>query len=82
MKKSNKYPTLFKVKLMKDTYYNKKGDRLAIKMVESGDIYYYDSEEEWTVLDKNDEGVYWKRLNGKRDLPKSKWVDHMPDDWE
>ena len=71
--KKTKEPTLFKVKLIKDTAHNVTGDKLEIKLVEKGDIYYYDNEKRWTFLEKKDEDIIWKRLKRKNDLPKSEW---------
>ena len=73
--KKTKEPTLFKVKLLQIPAYNDAGDRLEVKLVEKGDIYYYDGEKRWCYLDKNEEGIYWKRILGKNDLRKSHWED-------
>ena len=71
--KKTKEPTLFKVKLLQNTAYNDAGDKLEVKMVVKGDIYYYDSEKRWCYLDKSEEDIIWKRINRKTDAPKSQW---------
>ena len=71
--KKTKEPTLFKVKLLQSTAHNSAGDKLEIKLVEKGDIYYYDNEKHWCYLDKNEEGIVWKRINRKTDAPKKDW---------
>jgi hypothetical protein len=77
-----KFPTLFKVKLLKDVAHNSEGDNLEIKMVNSGDIYFYDGNKNWSFLRKEDEGKLWKRLNRNADVPKTKWNSEMPPEWE
>ena len=71
--KKTKEPTLFKVKLLQSTAYNDAGDKLEVKMVTKGDIYYYDSEKRWCYLDKCEEDIVWKRINRKTDAPKKDW---------
>lgn len=77
-----KFKTLFKVKLLKDTAGNAAGDNVEIKMVNDGDLYFYDGNKDWSFLYKKDENIVWKRLNRKTDIPKSKWNSEMPAEWE
>jgi hypothetical protein len=65
-----KEPTLFRVILLDEHCFgNDAGDRLNIKMVdENGDMYYYDGFHRWTILEKSEEGISWKRIHGKNDV--------------
>ncbi len=56
-------PTLFLVELLEDTYTQGAGETVKIKSEdEQGNLYYYDGYHRWTILEKSEENITWKRL--------------------
>jgi hypothetical protein len=63
-KENKKYPTLFRVKLLKSVFGNDAGDILDIKMVdEHKSIYYFDSFGRWCYFCNGERGRVWEMLN-------------------
>jgi len=63
-----KQPTLFKVKLLVNTFYNSEGEILKIKKIDENNIYYYDNIHRWCHLEKDLEGISYIRLHSDKDL--------------
>jgi hypothetical protein len=54
--------TLFKIVLLENTDYNYEGDKLNVKQIdEEGNVYYYDADDRWCILTKEEENIVWKK---------------------